>query len=623
MVRPFYLIVIIFTLHACSHSRENPTSTQTTLPYETIALTSTASFQDTDENWQTAGNVYANHTEDRHLEKYDGTGILVNLPSEEHKGNLFSTFEHADVELELDFMMPKGSNSGIYLQSRYEIQLFDSWGVEPPKHSDCGGIYQRWDESRPEGEKGYEGHPPRINAAKAPGLWQHLFIRFKAPDFDENGRKISNAKFEEVILNGVTIHENVEVTGPTRAAAFEDEAPLAPLMIQGDHGPVAFKNIRYKRYGDQQATLNNIQYQIFEGEFASPDTITALTPQKEGETDSISYLVNREFEKYALRFTGTLDVPTSGDYLFKAQTSGGNMLTIDGKPVINYAYSDILEDVDYGTVSLDEGKHEFEFVYIKEIRPWRKGMGLYYEGPEIPMQPLHTMASLPPPQSPEPIIVQANGYPELQRGFLMHEQQKRTHCITVGTPENTHYAYDLSQGALLSAWSGSFIDATDMWHRRGEAQLIQPLGNVVTFFDQPSFAILTSEEMSWPDTISLEQPSYYQGYALDSMGLPTFNYQLKSTRIHDYLYPEKDGERALHRTIHFVGDDNNLYCRIAEGTEIEKLPNGSYAIDDKNYYLEIEETDELIIRNVGNKKELLFPVNTAGGEAVVKYSLIW
>jgi hypothetical protein len=111
---------------------------------------------------------------------------------------------------------------------------------------DCGGIYQRWDENR-QGEKGYEGTPPPVNACKEPGEWQTLFIKFKAPRFNDIGEKTSNALFEKVVLNGITLHENVEVTGPTRSSLDEKEEPLGHLMLQGDHGPVAYRNIKFKK----------------------------------------------------------------------------------------------------------------------------------------------------------------------------------------------------------------------------------------------------------------------------------------------------------------------------------------------------------------------------------------
>ena len=63
-----------------------------------------------------------------------------------------------------------------------------------------------------------------------------------APRF-EGGKKIQNARFLKVVYNGQTVQENVEIDGPTRAHMEISEAPTNPLMLQGDHGPVAFRNI--------------------------------------------------------------------------------------------------------------------------------------------------------------------------------------------------------------------------------------------------------------------------------------------------------------------------------------------------------------------------------------------
>ena len=166
-----------------------------------------------------------------------GEGVLVNGPHG-RTSDLLSRLEHGDVEVHVEFMVPRGSNSGVYLQGRYEVQVFDSWGVDEPSYSDCGGIYQRWREG-----EGFEGHPPRTNASRPPGEWQSFDIVFRAPRFDASGRKTENARFVRVVHNGVVVHEDVEVTGPTRAAIYDDEAPLGPLMLQGDHGPVAFRSV--------------------------------------------------------------------------------------------------------------------------------------------------------------------------------------------------------------------------------------------------------------------------------------------------------------------------------------------------------------------------------------------
>ena len=147
-------------------------------------------------------------------------------------GNVFSKHEHGDVMAAVEFMVPRGSNSGIYFQGRYEIQILDSHGKANLTHGDNGGIYQRWANG-----KGFGGAAPMMNASKLPGEWQKFIVTFRAPRFDKSGKKIENARFVKVIHNGRLIHHNVEVTGPTRSAGFNDEKPTGPVMLQGDHGP--------------------------------------------------------------------------------------------------------------------------------------------------------------------------------------------------------------------------------------------------------------------------------------------------------------------------------------------------------------------------------------------------
>src|SRR5690606_20817336 len=119
-----------------------------------------------------------------------------------------------DFDLELEYLLAKGSNSGVYLQGRYEVQLFDSWGVSNPSFSDNGGIYERWDESIEGDNKGYGGHAPKKNASRAPGKWQKLKLSFRAPRFDKEGNKVENATLHYVMLNGEKIHENLVLLGP-------------------------------------------------------------------------------------------------------------------------------------------------------------------------------------------------------------------------------------------------------------------------------------------------------------------------------------------------------------------------------------------------------------------------
>jgi len=194
--------------------------------------------------WLVVKAVSLDSADPKKLAIEKGEGVLLN-GAKGQTVNLLSEHKHGDVEAHLEFVIPKGSNSGIYFQGRYEIQVYDSFGVEKDKYPgiECGGIYPRWTEARGE----FEGHSPRVNASKAPGEWQSFDVVFRAPRFDTGGKKVRNACFVKVTQNGRVIHENVELSGPTRAAQWEnDEKALGPLMLQGDHGPVAYRNLRLK-----------------------------------------------------------------------------------------------------------------------------------------------------------------------------------------------------------------------------------------------------------------------------------------------------------------------------------------------------------------------------------------
>lgn len=155
--------------------------------------------------------------------------------------DLLTTRTFGDAEIYLEFLIPQKSNSGVYVQGLYELQILDSYGVKNPGIHDCGAIYQRWIDN-----KGVGGTAPLKNASRRPGEWQSFHIWFRAPRFDTAGRKIENARFIRVLHNGVLVHENVEVEGPTRAGMEYPEAVLNQMMIQGDHGPVAIRNVYYR-----------------------------------------------------------------------------------------------------------------------------------------------------------------------------------------------------------------------------------------------------------------------------------------------------------------------------------------------------------------------------------------
>jgi len=154
---------------------------------------------------------------------------LVNAKA--HGVDIYSEYLHGDAVITLEVMVPKGSNSGVYVMGEYEVQVLDSYGKDNnPGPGDMGAIYG--------------AQPPKNPKYKKPGEWNQYEIQWIAPKFDADGKKTANARFVKVVLNDRTIHENVEMKGPTPGGVDGKEKARGPLMFQGNHGPVSYRNIQ-------------------------------------------------------------------------------------------------------------------------------------------------------------------------------------------------------------------------------------------------------------------------------------------------------------------------------------------------------------------------------------------
>ena len=140
-----------------------------------------------------------------------------------------------DFQLHLEFFCPempdaKGqarSNSGVYLHGRYEIQILDTFGLEPTGNG-CGALYSI--------------APPMVNASRPPGKWQTYDIVFKAPRFDEE-EKVTQLPRVTVLHNGIVIHNNLEVTNTTPGGIDREMVKTGPLLLQFHGDPVRYRNI--------------------------------------------------------------------------------------------------------------------------------------------------------------------------------------------------------------------------------------------------------------------------------------------------------------------------------------------------------------------------------------------
>jgi hypothetical protein len=148
-------------------------------------------------------------------------GVLVNA---EPGNDLMTEQLFTDFKLQAEFRYPQGSNSGIYLRGRYEVQIEDNFGDEP-NNERIGGVY------------GFL--TPCVNAAKPAGEWQTIEVTLI-------GRRVT------VVFNCERVIDRQKIPGITGGALNSDEGQPGPILIQGDHGPVEFRALRLTPAVDSQ-----------------------------------------------------------------------------------------------------------------------------------------------------------------------------------------------------------------------------------------------------------------------------------------------------------------------------------------------------------------------------------
>jgi hypothetical protein len=593
------------------------------LPFTKLDLSNTDEFQSPPANWIIAGDVFMDLFEYRDVQPSPGSGILLNTSSGDNPQDIFTEWEHGDLDLELEFMMASESNSGIYFQGRYELQMLDSWGVDNPKFYDMGGVYQWWEDGAGKG-----GIAPRANASRAPGLWQQLEVKFRAPRFDENGNKIEHARFEEVKLNGVMIHRNVTLVHPTGGAVSNEETEFAPLRIQGDHGPVAFRNIRYKSYRNSPVQFLDLAYTYHAGEFESAEDVTGSRPAGSGTSNNINLDMLLETSEIGVVYSGYLNIEHSGEYFFDTRTDGGHRLMIGGSVLSAAGDGNRRLHPNQVIVNLEQGSHRLELVYFRGARGGLPAAGLFVEGPGLKMHPLHEASSLPLGTQNLPLLVEPADKPVVMHGFMdMGGNNVHTHTAAVGYPQGVNFAFDQNSGALMKIWKGDFINAATMWVGRGGRNLSLNEDTAITINAWPSIAKIDGARDVWPAAHSVDAEYRLYHYRILEDNTVAFHYRLHDTAIHDILKSDNEGKlltRALTFTNTNPGTDITLMIRVAAADQIRILPNQLYEIDGKQYYVQIQgaAAGSARIRTVGNSRELLIPVQI-GDETSIEYSYIW
>ncbi|UZD23351.1 DUF1080 domain-containing protein [Algoriphagus halophytocola] len=532
-----------------------------------------SAFEGNKGSWSEVGKVWADPTVPNELQSAEGSGVMANIPAKKKPGaDIITKEKFGDMDLSLEFMVAPNSNSGVYLQGNYEIQILDSWTSTTTKPGENGGIYQRWDDSKPEGQKGYQGYAPRQNVSKAPGVWQKLEVSFQAAKFDAAGKKIENARFLSVRLNGVTIHENLEVFGPTRGAMSAEDVALGPLRIQGDHGAVAFRNIQITPFEAKVPTISNVSYETFQGSFNSLEDIAGQTAVAQGTVTSLGDVPASVSDVNLTKYSANLNVEKAGEYQIMLQVPGG----MSGLAVGDESVTELSSRGARVSKQLNAGDNPIHMVASKN-RNWSvDGFNLYISGPGLRSTEL-LVSEAGAYQETDPILVDADETPVLRSFRDVPNHKRLSHVVSVASEEQVNYAYDMETGTLIQLWRGKFLDATPMWNSRGNGVSV-PLGALINLSEPAINAV--SEDYTASEEFRTK------GYQLKNGSEDiVFSYLLDGQSVKDEIKVLESG-KGLSRSVSGLG---NGYYKVAAGAEIQKVDKGYYLLPETGVYLQYDE----------------------------------
>jgi hypothetical protein len=297
------------------------------------------------------------------------------------------------------------------------------------------------------------------------------------------------------------------------------------------------------------------------------------------------------------RYMGNLNIPVTGEYtIHMLVSSGTGQLKIDGKKV-----TEMGEEYQRATVTLTKGTVPVE-ILVSKTKDWSDtGLDLYVSGPGLREIPLSKSATRQI-WSTDPILVDQQDVPMLRSFMDLPDGKRITHALSVSSPQQVHYSYDLSKGNLFQVWRGGFLDATPMWNDRGNGASV-PLGTVV-FLGNPE------KNLQGIEFQSNKQNFDSQGYQIKNGGVE-FSYDLQGINFKDFIISRADG-KGLDRTLSASGGTANKQYAIAEGATIKLIKDGLYWVEDKGFYIQVDpkSANKPVVQSSGDKQQLLVSLNS-------------
>ncbi|MFB0947142.1 MAG: DUF1080 domain-containing protein [Spirosomataceae bacterium] len=528
--------------------------------------------------WQTAGSISVNpFTND--LQLTSGDKIYVGNGK---GGQLETKSNFQECQLSFDFVLSSESESVFYVWGKQGIVLSS-------EKNKLGELKT----------KDGQAFAPLTYAGRAPGLWQHMEVAVRRAENVPN-----KALIEYVKINGLKVLQNV----------FVDASELSgPMVFSNASGVMAIRDFKLLNFADiKPITVKNIDYKYYKSiDEENQKVAEGSTPDLTGSMKLLHHDVGqgRVREHFLNQYEISIDVAKKGNYAFLLDYTGNVALSVDGKPLIEKGER-TGRFPKFAYVSLEKGKHQLQLEYIKAW--WGAQLGLFITGDGIRPYPVHALTSLSEKRMAGEITVNPTNETEVIRSFFMHGDEKQTHVVSVGSPQGFHYAFDLSQGALLAVWKGEFANVTEMWYQRGEPQILQPKGLGIALSGKPML-VSKSEKNQLPDSYEDVAEINYQTMRFDENEQPSFVHEFKGQTLTQTIIPTNEG---LKHEVTIDGNTDNLILRIAEGKSIEKLDNGTFRVDD--YYVQLSTAAGVEIVNNTDSKTIIVPA-----KAKFSYSIIW
>ncbi|MDP6859390.1 MAG: PA14 domain-containing protein [Verrucomicrobiales bacterium] len=379
--------------------------------------------------------------------------------------------------------------------------------------------------------------------------------------------------------------------------------------------------------------LSELTFTLFKGSWKKIPDWNKIEPSGTDHVPSGKFDLSctKEKDSFGIVFRGNIEAPKSGDYVFTVSSDDGSRLLIDRKIVIDHdgIHGDSPKS---GKIKLDKGSHHIEVQYFEG-----SGGESLYVGWKTPGSKKETPLSVnrrpSGGNSPSGQLLVAEEEARIYRNFI---QGAGSRAIGVGYPGGLNLAYDANNMRIAMLWLGDFIDAKRHWNGRGQGYQPPAGESVINGPPGVPFAAINNANESWPDSFirkdNAQLPPIQGGYIFKGYKLtgeeriPTFRYTFGTLSVEDMPSPEgsyDSSDVAFKRSIRIKGEPvKNLYFRAAVGQAIELTDNNTYLIDDSTA-LTFKSDGKPVIREIGEKKELLVPIQFSNDSALIEQTINW